>query len=146
LCGDANYTNQINNIDVEGIILTDPDGEDNFDEYTDINVNVYDGKLTIKEAAGASNAKICAIEIVTQSVVTGNKQEEEVIKPSFKVWPNPTTGQIFFNKEASMAQVMDVAGSVLLSDKDITSLDISGLNAGVYLLTLENEVIKIIKR
>ena len=61
-CGDASYTDQTNNIDVEGIVLIDPDGEDNYDEY-ELTVEVADGRLTIQMAEGASNAKIMFVDI-----------------------------------------------------------------------------------
>ena len=61
-CGDASYTDQINNMDVEGTVLLDPDGEDNYDEYN-VTVEVVDGLLTIQMAEGASNAKIMFIDI-----------------------------------------------------------------------------------
>ncbi|MEN6429143.1 MAG: discoidin domain-containing protein [Phycisphaerales bacterium] len=63
VCGDPSNTDQTNTLDVEGVIFTDPDGQDNFDEYSGT-VEVKDGRLTIKPAAGASNAKICFIDIV----------------------------------------------------------------------------------
>jgi hypothetical protein len=61
-CGDVSYTDQTNNIDVEGTVLLDPDGEDNFDEY-ELTVEVADGRLTIQMAEGASNAKIMFVDI-----------------------------------------------------------------------------------
>ena len=52
-------------MDVEGIILEDPDGQDNFDEY-DVTVELTDGHLTITAAsdAGGSNAKVAFVDIV----------------------------------------------------------------------------------
>ncbi|MDQ4078201.1 MAG: hypothetical protein M3220_18390 [Chloroflexota bacterium] len=63
--GDPSYTDQVNSVDIEGTIRDDPDGQDHFDEYSDIPVTVNDGKLTVQPAPGASNAKIAFIEIVT---------------------------------------------------------------------------------
>jgi len=60
--GDPAYPDTINTMDVEGTVCTDPDGQDNFDEYN-IQVGVTDGRLTISPAAGSSNSKICFIEI-----------------------------------------------------------------------------------
>jgi hypothetical protein len=60
--GDPSYTDQVNNVDVEGVVRNDPDGQDNFDEYN-LTVTIGDGKLTVQPAAGASNAKVCFIEI-----------------------------------------------------------------------------------
>ena len=65
VCGDPSYTDQVNTMDVEGTICTDPDGEDNFDEYN-IQVNVTDGRLTITPATGSMNSKICFVEITSQ--------------------------------------------------------------------------------
>ncbi|MHC4326792.1 MAG: LamG-like jellyroll fold domain-containing protein [Planctomycetota bacterium] len=61
-CGDVNHTDQINNMDIEGTVMLDPDGEDNFDEYA-LTVEVTDGRLTIQMAEGASNAKIMFVDI-----------------------------------------------------------------------------------
>jgi phosphodiesterase/alkaline phosphatase D-like protein len=66
VCGDSAYTNQINSLNVEGIQVDDPDGEDNFDEYTLTGVSVSDGKLTISGGSGANNPKICFIEITEE--------------------------------------------------------------------------------
>jgi len=62
VCGDPDYTDQTNTFDVEGVVVEDPDGEDNFDEYA-LTVEVTDGLLTIQPAAGASNCKIMFVEV-----------------------------------------------------------------------------------
>ena len=63
VCGDPDNTNQINTLDLEGTIVTDPDGEDNFDEYWVYNLEVTDGRLTMAPAEGSDNSKLCFIEI-----------------------------------------------------------------------------------
>jgi len=60
--GDPDNTDQINNFDVEGVVVVDPDGEDNFDEYN-VTVVVSDGLLTIKPADGSANCKIMFVDI-----------------------------------------------------------------------------------
>ena len=60
--GDPSYTDQVNTVSIEGTVKQDPDGQDNFDEYS-ATVIVDDGALTITPAAGSSNAKICFIHI-----------------------------------------------------------------------------------
>lgn len=61
--GDPQYTDAINNVLIEGVVLDDPDGEDNFDRYSDVTVIVTDGRLTVKPAIDADNAKLCFIKI-----------------------------------------------------------------------------------
>jgi hypothetical protein len=63
VCGDASNSDQTNSFDVEGITVTDPDGQDNFDEYTLSAVEVLDGRLSIKPLTAGLNAKICFIDI-----------------------------------------------------------------------------------
>ncbi|RKY05295.1 MAG: hypothetical protein DRP66_10695, partial [Planctomycetota bacterium] len=53
----------INDVSIEGVLLDDPDGGDNFDEYFGISVTVTDGKLTISPQGSAENAKACYIDI-----------------------------------------------------------------------------------
>jgi hypothetical protein len=61
--GDPKHANSTNSVNVEGTVINDPDGQDNFDEYT-VTVTVNDGRLTIKPASGAQNAKIAFIHIM----------------------------------------------------------------------------------
>jgi hypothetical protein len=75
-CGDASNTDQTNTLDVEGVTVTDPDGQDNFDDYTLKGVKVTDGRLSIKPGTGASNAKICFIDIT--QVVAPTKAMEPI--------------------------------------------------------------------
>jgi hypothetical protein len=67
VCGDPGYTDQLNNMDVEGVIAVDPDGMAgagfDFDEW-ELIVTVADGRLTIQTAADAGNAKICFVDIM----------------------------------------------------------------------------------
>jgi len=76
VCGDPSNTDQTNTLDVEGLIFTDPNGQTgNFDKYTGT-VEVKDGRLTVKPAAGASNAKISFIDII--QVVSPTKAQNPI--------------------------------------------------------------------
>ncbi|HQA92398.1 MAG TPA: discoidin domain-containing protein, partial [Sedimentisphaerales bacterium] len=64
VAGDPDNTDQTNTFDVEGVIITDTNGQvGNFDEFT-LTVTVADGRLTLQPAAGSSNSKICFIDII----------------------------------------------------------------------------------
>jgi len=71
VCGDPSYTDQTNNIDVEGILLEDPDGPVgtgfDFDEF-EVTVEVNDGRLTIQPGAGQDNSKFCFIDIESDAL------------------------------------------------------------------------------
>jgi len=66
VCGDAEYDDSTNTLDIESTTVTDPDGEDYFDEFN-FQVDVNDGKLTIAPATGAY-PKLCFIEITSATV------------------------------------------------------------------------------
>jgi hypothetical protein len=60
--GDPAYDDQIDTLDVEGKIVTDPDGRSNYDEYT-VTAIVRDGRLTIKPAPGGTKCKLLFLHI-----------------------------------------------------------------------------------
>jgi|GEM_PF-6060040 len=63
VCGDPSHSDQVNTIQIESTTLTDPNGAVlGFDTYTGT-VSVTDGRVTLRMAAGASNAKICYIDL-----------------------------------------------------------------------------------
>ncbi|MCK7591694.1 T9SS type A sorting domain-containing protein [Subsaxibacter sp. CAU 1640] len=57
---------------------------------------------------------------------------------TFTVYPNPTTGilNVVSSTAIETITMYNHLGQLVLSAKDTTSVDISGLNAGVYVLTL----------
>jgi len=46
VCGDPEYSDTINSLDIEGVLALDTDGKDRLDEYM-LQVEVLDGRLTI---------------------------------------------------------------------------------------------------
>jgi hypothetical protein len=125
--GDASHTDQINNIDVEGTILPDPDGETgsgfDFDEFT-LTVEVTDGRLTITTSEGASNAKICFIDIESEALTQFFKTARDPDPPDgaegvgfpIMTWtPGDTavTQRVYFGADPeALVQVAEQPGTV----------------------------------
>jgi hypothetical protein len=66
VCGDPSFNDQVNNLQIENITLTDTNGTAvGFDTYTGT-VTVSDGRLTLRMASGGSNAKICYIDLAQE--------------------------------------------------------------------------------
>jgi len=61
--GEPTNSDSINDVLIEGILLEDPDGYDNFDKYSGIDVTVTDGNLNLTIPASADNPKLCFMEI-----------------------------------------------------------------------------------
>ncbi|NNE02814.1 MAG: T9SS type A sorting domain-containing protein [Eudoraea sp.] len=59
----------------------------------------------------------------------------------FSIYPSPTTGLLYVESEASIVKidVFNVLGSLLLSSTNKSVIDISHLNAGVYIVRIQNE-------
>ena len=84
-CGDPSFSNSINSLDVEGILVSDPDGNDNLDEYA-LTVTVADGVLDITQAASGDNAKIAYIHIIPSGGGVTRGVSIQVTPLPFGVW------------------------------------------------------------
>jgi len=67
---------------------------------------------------------------VSQLGLEENKTEEGL---NFTVYPNPTSRVLYFN-EATDVALYDANGKLVLVERNTKSLDIIGLNPGVYFL------------
>ncbi len=90
-CGDAAYTDQIDTIDVEGLIFTDPDGLDKYDEYNGT-VTVTDGRLTIKPAPGGIKCKLLFLHITR-------------IPMPMAYSAFPATGALYANRQVTLSWI-----------------------------------------
>ncbi|HYE05647.1 MAG TPA: right-handed parallel beta-helix repeat-containing protein [Planctomycetota bacterium] len=72
VCGDAGYTNSEYRMDVEGVRVVDarPTSSNRFCEGA-VTVEVRDGRLTLSNAAGSINNKVCYLEIIRVPVADG---------------------------------------------------------------------------
>jgi hypothetical protein len=87
-CGDAGYVDQINTMDVEGTIFTDPDGRDNYDEYTGM-IIVTDGRLTVRPAPGGTKCKVLFIHITR-------------VEMPKAFGPSPADGALYFDMQVTL--------------------------------------------
>ncbi|MEO6425830.1 MAG: T9SS type A sorting domain-containing protein [Bacteroidia bacterium] len=75
---------------------------------------------------------------------------ENSLKNSIKVYPNPTTHKLFIDgfSEAKLT-ISDLVGKVLISENNTNTIDVSSLNPGIYFLHIssgnEQSVMKFIK-
>ena len=148
--GDPDYTDQINNVDIEGLLLEDPDGIDNFDEYHAV-VEVNDNHLSISPGEGSSNAKICFAEITVEELThTETPGPETDHFALLQNYPNPFTG--ITNIEYTLPtnglirlNVYNFQGQLISSlvneyraaGTHQVSFDATGLPAGIYFYHLQ---------
>lgn len=84
--GDPTYTNQRNDVQIEDVTLSDPDGYDHFDTYTDVEVVVRDGRLTLQPAPTAENAKVNYIEITSLRSPSPSRERIRAIIRLASLW------------------------------------------------------------
>ncbi len=88
-------------------------------------------------AATAAGGSLVALPVFT-NVGSINKGAAEM-----KVWPNPATGTIYINSDfaegAADMTITDITGKTIRQAAYTRSLDVSALNSGIYLLTIEDK-------
>lgn len=148
--GDAGFTDQINTIQVEDVVIDDPDGEDNFDEFT-TTVTVNDGRLTLRPADNADNAKLCFIDISSTTTTVDDDKGHPVTSVLFQNYPNPFNAETILSFALVKAEhvdltIYDIRGRVvktlvseaLAAGVHHVSFDASDLPSGVYLYKLHS--------
>lgn len=159
--GDAGFTDQINTVQIEDVVLEDPDGEDNFDEYT-TNVAVTDGCLTIKPTAESNNIKICFLHINQTPTHVALENGAGILPDSprlFQNYPNPFNNgtQIKFRlsrNEPVKLTLYNVRGQVMqtLINKNLVAgehsvgFDASHFSSGIYLYKLETSSGSVVRK
>ncbi|MHC4511505.1 MAG: discoidin domain-containing protein, partial [Planctomycetota bacterium] len=120
VCGDPSYADSINTLDVEGTVLTDPDGEDNFDEYT-VAVVVSDGRLTIKQAPDSRTtyAKLCFVDI-TLGIPLGAARS-----------PDPVTGATDVPRDVTLSWTPGAYAPAINGHRVYLSDNFSDVNDGI---------------
>src|SRR5690606_14872666 len=76
-----------------------------------------------------SRAKLALDEVFVSSQETASVIDFE--SNTFKMYPNPATSVVNFNKEIT-ATIFDITGKKVLSVENVTSIDISTLSNGIY--------------
>ncbi len=148
--GDADYTDQINNVRLENVDLIDSDGEDSFDEYA-TSVMVNDGHLTLMPAENSSNAKVCFIDISAADTKVTRPQNQPHSTVLHQNYPNPFNAKtnITFNvmrEQHINLSVYDIRGRKVrtlvdektLAGEHVVSFDASSLPSGVYIVRLNS--------
>ena len=135
VCGDAEYSDQVNDLMVEDYSLVDTDGQDYFDKFSDVNVNVSDGRLTINTASSSENAKICYLEISEINIPVTVK---EIEAENVRVYPVPASDVVHIEGfNGSVARIISDKGTdygyLPVIDQQI---NIRGFPPSVYFIQL----------
>jgi hypothetical protein len=56
----------------------------------------------------------------------------------FTIYPNPTTETLYFSRSLKNVTIFDASGQLILSQNNCNQINLSNLNAGIYLLQSEN--------
>ncbi len=159
--GDAGYTDQLNFVRLENLVLSDPDGEDYFDEYS-ASVRVDDGRLTIQPTSQSSNAKLCFIEISGLTLnVELPESTEQIPQHSelFPNFPNPFNSSTTIRFDLAQEEfvnlsVFDIRGRLVTtlvsqtkrSGRHAISFDASDLASGLFFYKLETPSVSLVQK
>jgi chitinase len=105
-----------------------------FIQNTGVNLNW----IRITKASSSLTAKQVSQKTAAQTEI-----------PSLSIYPNPTESTLFFNAEISGANVSvinETGATVSVQKAHSNSIDVSGLKTGVYLILVEKDGIKTVRR
>lgn len=157
LAGDPEHTDMIENFDVEGIAVIDPDGQDNFDEYT-VNVMVADQKLTIKPGTGSLNTKINYIDISKSNSPRHGMVDNELYENKLTVSPIPSNDLVDVKYVANLSGNLTIElisnlsipvlkqTNYVSAGENIFQLDLHEVNNGLYTLITSQNGVKLTAR
>lgn len=86
-----------------------------------------------------------SVLILTLSVEDGTGLNGHTANPELQVYPNPTLGIVYFSGTADV-QVTNASGQVIADHKNVSSLNLSGLPAGIYVFTLTDPKGQVVHR
>lgn len=90
------------------------------------------------------NIEISDIVICGEELLTGTK---DVQVKGISLYPVPANNELYINGISGMkvVRVVDVLGKIVSVQQTANKVDISGLNKGIYLLSVDNQMIKFVK-
>ena len=150
-------------VTASGIGLTYQWQEDDGSGYSDItSTGIYSGTTTntltitgvnasiqqngyrckIFNSTGCSDTTVAAILYISLTII-----DENGVEKSFKLFPNPTTSEL--NIESSITyssgSIINALGQTVMQFKNETTLDVSNLKTGNYILLIKGENNEVIK-
>ena len=94
-----------------------------------------------------ANASLNKVVKIEPSTVIFLGLEENILLAGNRVYPNPVESTLFFTNDANIVQVFDIRGKLVLSKyNNISSMDVSSLHKGIYLVEVDGVKTKFVKK
>lgn len=104
-----------------------------------LNVNATDGNIV----------RLYEIEVYGKEFNALGITENSFLKNQFIIYPNPTTNVLHIsgNDEVEYLDIFDQSGRKLMTKKNVNTVDVSQLSAGIYFINVNNkEAFKFVKK
>lgn len=137
---------EMDGVNVSGNLDVSPTGGwQNWANFTTAAFSVTAGQHVLKLVTDADGANYNYMQV--DFATTTDLTDADLAKTVIGVYPNPSADGIFnFSQIVKRADVYTVQGSLLKSDVNTSSLDLQSLAPGIYLLDIEGNFVKIIKK
>lgn len=94
-----------------------------------------------------ANASLNKVVKIEPSTVIFLAVEDDILLAGNRVYPNPVESTLFFTNDANIVQVFDIRGKLVLSKyNNISSMDVSSLDKGIYLIEMDGVKTKFVKK
>lgn len=103
-------------------------------------------KMGFKNLSDSTNKNFMQVFGITTTTTGINQADESDI--NFSIFPNPVTSELMIHSTTfinSNVQVLDVFGKIVLEARNQNVIDVSGLNAGIYFLKIDNTAKRFVK-
>ena len=128
--------------DQEEVYLTDPTGTV-IDAVHYVNMQTDKGYARVPNGSGAMQYQMHTYNAINQN---GTGIDDVSVSSKMRVYPNPSNNRVYILGATQSVSIFNMIGQEVFAKQEVSSVDISSWENGIYFVISGNSVVKIIKQ
>tara|TARA_B110000008_G_scaffold271094_1_gene302142 strand:- start:1145 stop:3355 length:2211 start_codon:yes stop_codon:yes gene_type:complete len=128
--------------DQEEVYLTDPTGTV-IDAVHYVNMQTDKGYARVPNGSGAMQYQMHTYNTINQN---GTGIDDVNVSSKMRVYPNPSNNRVYILGATQSVSIFNMIGQEVFAKQEVSSVDISSWENGIYFVISGNSVVKIIKQ
>jgi len=128
--------------DQEEVYLTDPTGTV-IDAVHYVNMQTDKGYARVPNGSGAMQYQMHTYNAINQN---GTGIDDVNVSSKMRVYPNPSNNRVYILGATQSVSIFNMIGQEVFAKQEVSSVDISSWENGIYFVISGNSVVKIIKQ